>query len=186
MRMMKRITNRLNALKRDESGATLVEFMFVVPLIAFWFAGTFTFFDAYSTWTRSVKATYTVADILSRQTEVDDNYITDMNTLFASIMGVEKTDTYMRISNIEQTEDGLNIDWSVGTGTYPALTRNRDIPEEIFPTLQVGESTILIESHIPFVPFQEYIGIEARLLVKKLVMNPRFTSKLANSDHPSG
>ncbi|WP_069298313.1 TadE/TadG family type IV pilus assembly protein [Neptunicoccus sediminis] len=186
MRLLKRLTNRLNALKRDESGATMVEFMFILPLVAFWFAGTFTFFDAYSTWTRSVKATYTVADILSRQTEVDDQYIKDMNTLFASIMGVDSSDTYMRISNIDNTEDGLEIDWSVGTGTYPALTRNKDIPHEIFPNLQVGESTILIESHIPFVPFQEYIGIEARLLVKKLVMSPRFTSKLANSDHSSG
>lgn len=183
--MIKRISQFLKAIRRDESGATMVEFLFVMPLIVFWFAGTFTFFDAYSTWTRSVKATYTVADIISRQTEVDDDYITTMNTLFASIMGANTNDTHVRISGINRTLDGYEIAWSTATGMHPNLKTDEEIPVEIFPDFVVGESTILIESYIPFVPFQDYIGIEARTLIKKIVINPRFTSKLANKDHPS-
>jgi Flp pilus assembly protein TadG len=44
--MMKNFRNRFCKIKRDEEGATTVEFLIVMPLIIFWFAGTFTFFDA--------------------------------------------------------------------------------------------------------------------------------------------
>ena len=182
--MLKRLVHLANRRKHDESGATTVEFMVVMPLIVFWFAGSFTFFDAYSEWTRSVKATYTVADILSRQTEIDDDYIDDMNTLFASIMDESTNDTYLRISSIENNDGDLTIDWSTATGIHPALLNDTEIPTEIFPALIDGESVILIESHMPFIAFQDYVGLANRTLTKKIVISPRFTSKLANTDHP--
>ena len=100
--MWKILKSALNSHKTEETGSTTVEFMIAMPLVVFWFAGTYTFFDAYSEWTRSVKATYTVADILSRQTEIDDDYIDDMNALFASIMGESSNKTYLVISSIEK------------------------------------------------------------------------------------
>lgn len=169
---------------RNEDGATTVEFMLVLPLIIFWFAGSYTFFDAYSEWTRSVKATYTVADILSRQTEIDDDYIDDMNVLFASIMGENTNNTYVRVSSLEKQDDALEVDWSEATGLHLSITNNNDIPTELVPNIINGESVILVESHVPFVPFQDYVGLTARTLSKKVVISPRFTSKLANTDHP--
>lgn len=170
--------------RQNEAGATTVEFMLILPLVVFWFAGTFTFFDAYSEWTRSVKATYTVADIISRQTEIDDDYIDDMNALFATIMRENTNNTYIRISSIEKQNDALELDWSEATGQHLALLNNSQIPTELVPNIINGESVILVESHMPFIPFQDYIGIEARTLIKKVVISPRFTSKLANTDHP--
>ena len=178
--MFKRLLSRF---RRSETGATTVEFMIVMPLIVFWFGGTYTFFHAYSEWTRSVKATYTVADILSRQLTVDNDYIDRMNTLYASIMGEENNDVWIRVSSIEMTSNGLNIDWSQPFGLHNALETNEEIPTELIPNLIEGETVILVESHIPYVPFQSYIGIEESTLTKKVVVSPRFNSRLENSDH---
>lgn len=171
----------IRSFRESEIGATTVEFMIVMPLIVFWFGGTYTFFHAYSEWTRSVKATYTVADVLSRRLVVDREFIEDMNRLYASIMGKDTNDVWLRVSSIEMTEDGLELDWSVATGLHEELQSDEEIPVEIIPNLVLGETVILVESHMPYVPFQEYIGIEARTLSKKVVVSPRFNSRLGKT-----
>jgi uncharacterized protein (UPF0333 family) len=163
---------------RDEKGATTVEFLLVMPLVVFWFAGTFTFFDAYSTWTRSVKATYTVADVMSRQFSKTEDYEEDMNSLFASIMGENSNDTYVRLSSIKKEDDVLLIDWTEASGLHEGLANNDEIPTGLIPNIMNEEAVIVVESYMDFVPFQDYIGISARTLSKTVVISPRFVSKL--------
>jgi hypothetical protein len=55
---------------------------------------------------------------------------------------------------------------------------NTEIPTALIPNILNGEAVIIVESYMPFVPFQDYIGLEARTLTKKVVISPRFTSKL--------
>jgi hypothetical protein len=54
---------------------------------------------------------------------------------------------------------------------------NTEIPTALIPNILNGEAVIIVESYMPFVPFQDYIGLEARTLTKKVVISPRFTSK---------
>ena len=176
--MMKHLRKRLLSAKRDEEGATNVEFLLVMPLVVFWFAGTFTFFDAFSEWTRSVKATYTVADVMSRQFEMKADYEDEMNSLFASIMGEDSNDTYVRISSIEKSNDVLTIHWTRASGLHSGLQGDDEIPTDIIPNILNGEAIILVESYMDFVPFQDYVGVAARKLTKKVAISPRFTSKL--------
>ena len=180
--MLQSIKSILTKFCGDREGATTVEFMVVMPLIVFWFAGTFTFFNAYGESTKALKATYTVADILSRQTEVDDTYINSMNMLFANFMGESTNDVWIRVSSIEKIDDDLTIDWSTATGLHNPLQIAGEIPAELIPTLVNGETVILIESFSPFVPFLDYIGIDARTNTNIIVISPRFTSQLANLD----
>ncbi|MEM6619917.1 MAG: TadE/TadG family type IV pilus assembly protein [Pseudomonadota bacterium] len=180
MSFLRRLLPRFRS---DQSGATTVEFLIAMPLVVFWFAGSYTFFQAYSEWTRSVKATYTVADILSRQATVDDAFIDQMNVLFASIMGENTNDVYLRVSSIEQTDSGLTIDWSVATGLHHELKVDEEIPDEIIPSLVAGQYTILVESHMNYTPFKMTVGVTGTVLTKKVAVSPRFHTKLANTDH---
>ncbi len=166
---------------RDNEGATTVEFMIAMPLIIFWMAGSFTIFDAYAESTRAMKATYTVADILSRQLEVDDDYIDDMNQLFANFMGESTNDVWVRVSSIEKIDDDLTIDWSTATGLHNPLQLVSEIPDELIPNIINDESVILVESYTSFIPFLDYIGIEARTYSNIVVVSPRFSSQLANT-----
>ncbi len=179
---MKILENKLTKFRRDRSGATTVEFMITMPMVIFWLAGSFTFFDAYSESTRALKATYTVADILSRQTEVDDEYIDDMNLLFTDFMRGSTNDVWIRVSSIEKIDDALTIDWSTATGLHNSLTTIEQSLEDLIPSIVNDESIILVESYSPFVPFLDYIGIQSRTYTNKVVVTPRFTSQLANTD----
>lgn len=176
--MIATIKNALARTARNEDGATTVEFMIVMPLIVFWFAGSFTFFDAYSTWTRSVKATYTVADVMSRQIAMTEDYEDDMNSLFASIMGEDSNDTYLVLSSIQKEDDEFEIDWTEASGLHTGLANDDEIPTEIIPNILNGEAVILVQTYMDFVPFQDYVGISATQLSKSVAISPRFTSKL--------
>lgn len=173
---------QLNRFRRDQNGTTTVEFLLVMPLIIFWVGGTFTFFNAFSEYTKAVKATYTVADILSRQTLVDDDYIDDMNRLFANFMNKSTNDVWIRVSSIEKVNNQLGIDWSTATGMHEPLSGYSDIPAEIIPDLLDQESVILVESNTPFVPFLDYVGLSANTFTNRIVVSPRFSSQLANTD----
>lgn len=180
--MIEYIKNAIRSLSQDTRGGTTVEFMMVMPLVVFWFAGSFTFFNAYSEYNRALKATYTVGDILSRQTEVDDDYIDDMNRIFANFMDQSTNDTWIRITSVQKTGEDYVIDWSTATGLHNALTEDDDIPVEYIPDLVDQESVILVQSYTPFIPFWESAGLEATTYDNTMVVSPRFTSKLANTD----
>lgn len=180
--MFEKLTSSIKGFIQNQQGTATVEFLLVMPLIIFWIGGTLTFFNAFSEYTKSVKATYTVADILSRQTAIDDNYIDSMNNLFANFMNQSTNDVWLRVSSIAKVSDDLTVDWSTATGIHNPLEVSADIPEEIIPDLLDEESIILVESYTPFVPFLDYIGIDSNTYVNRVVVSPRFSSQLAKKD----
>jgi len=182
MSMFSKLVSKIASFCKNDHGGTTVEFMFAMPLIMFWVGGTFTFFDAFSEYTKSVKASYTVADILSRQTDIDDDYIDSMNQLFANFMAESTNDVWIRVSSIEKNGDDLAIDWSTATGIHNPLILASEIPDERIPDLLDEESIILVETHTPYVPFLDYIGLQSRTYKNVVVVSPRFTSQLGNSD----
>lgn len=174
--------SKLQKYCRREEGTTTVEFMIAMPLIVFWVAGSFTFFNAFAEYTKSVKATYTIADILSRQTEVDDDYIDSMNQLFANFMRENTNDVWLRVTSIQKDGENFSVDWSTATGLHNNLVNAGDIPDELIPDLLDDETVILVESYVSFTPFLDYVGIDSRTYANQIVVSPRFASQLANSD----
>jgi Flp pilus assembly protein TadG len=53
---------------RDSRAAVALETVLILPILIWAFVASFVFFDAYRVYSTSVKATYMVADMLSRQT----------------------------------------------------------------------------------------------------------------------
>ena len=177
--MLAKLTSKLREFCRSEEGTATVEFLLAMPLIIFWIGGSFTFFNAFSEYTRAVKATFTVADILSRQPEVDDDYIDNMNRLFANFMHESTNDVWIRVSSIEKDGNNLSVDWSTATGVHNALNVEADIPSEIIPDLVNGESIILVETYTQFEPYLDFIGISDHTFTNKIVVSHRFNPKLA-------
>jgi Flp pilus assembly protein TadG len=55
---------------RDTRAAVAFETVLLTPILVWAYIGSFVFFDAYRVYNTSVKATYMVADMLSRQTNM--------------------------------------------------------------------------------------------------------------------
>ncbi|MEL7212739.1 MAG: hypothetical protein AAGK92_08765 [Pseudomonadota bacterium] len=75
--MFKALRLRLLDFGSDSSGSMSVETVLVFPLLLWFYLSTFTFFDAYRTQGTNIKATYTIADAISREQDgVNAKYLT--------------------------------------------------------------------------------------------------------------
>ncbi|WP_224815881.1 TadE/TadG family type IV pilus assembly protein [Hasllibacter sp. MH4015] len=138
----------------DTSAAVAFESVIVMPLLIWAWVGTFTFFDAYRTYNTSVKATYTVADLLSRQTDIQ--YPSDIDGMSAMLDAMIRNNdgVEVRVTQIlRTTTDTYSVDWSHATGTLAALaTPNLTAIEAQLPAMAQGERVVLVESFINYVP----------------------------------
>jgi Flp pilus assembly protein TadG len=60
----------LRRFAREDRAAVAFETVLMTPILVWAFIGSFVFFDAYRIYNTSVKTTYMVADMLSRQTNM--------------------------------------------------------------------------------------------------------------------
>lgn len=168
----------------ETSGAVSVEAALVLPILTTWYAASFVFYDTFKSEAIATQAAYTVGDILSRQTEVDNDYIDGLGEL-VDVLTYSPSKPWIRVSSIEYTSDGYEVVWSHATQDHDALTtsfiRKNDIDDEYLPVIAEGDTVILTEVYVPYQPVFN-VGIGARTWTPFVVTAPRFASKLANSD----
>lgn len=137
---------------RDETrGSFTVESVIALPLLFWTIAATFEFFEVHRYKSVREKATYTIADMISReQAVIDDTYIDNTKVLFDSIV----TDTgtnQLRVSIIryDANDDVYKVFWSEVRGQGPMFAlEDADIAQsqDQFPTMEDGEDVIVVES----------------------------------------
>lgn len=166
---------------RKEDGSLSVEACFSIPLLAWAIAATFVFFDAFKTLNISQKATYTVADMISREeAAVDDDYITALHEIFAHLAGAQGPSA-IRVSIVEMMVDedtgdeSLELVWSEGR-MYDDLTTIDDIEDRI-PTLSPGEQLVVVESVQQWTPAFG-VGLATYQFRDVALARPRFTPKI--------
>jgi hypothetical protein len=179
------LKNKLHAFCAETEGSVSVEFILVLPLLFWWFATSFVFFDAFSAHNKSTTSSYMVSDILSRQTDIDNAYLDGLES-FLKFMTNEDTNVWMRISSVQYTDtDGYEVVWSYSTGTEASLVTDDiyslDLDDEYLPVMASGEAVILAETYVPYDPFYD-VGLLSRTWSNIIVTRPRFTSQIANSD----
>lgn len=177
--------NLLHRFLDETSGSVAVEAALILPLLTTWYAGSYVFYDVFKAENASVETAYTLGDILSRQTEIDNDYIDGLRKL-ADFLTYSQSQPWIRVSNIEYTkDDGYSVDWSYATDDRdPLLTTDiydDDLDDKYLPVMSDGETVILTETYIAYTPAFN-VGISARTFTSFVVTAPRFTSKLVNSD----
>lgn len=135
----------------NEKGSLSVEACFAVPILAWAIAATLVFFDAFKTLNLAQKATYTVADMISREeTAVDTNYIQALHETFDYLAGDDAGINAIRVSVVEMIVDpvtgdqDLQLIWSEGVN-YDALVDLDPIRDRI-PGISPGEQLVVVES----------------------------------------
>ena len=78
-----RVHNRLRRFAAAESGALSVEAVIIFPILLWAFIAMFVFWDAFKAQNINLKATYTVADLISREDDpIDAAYVDGMNDVY--------------------------------------------------------------------------------------------------------
>jgi|GEM_PF-1904501 len=179
---MKRIFTKF---KSDQTGAMTLEFVIMLPVLMLWFAGMFVFFDAFHKWMKSLKATYTVSDMVTRQLEIDRPYLMALDSIFDKISQSRDTDkTWFRIIQVKQVNGTPVIEWQDNTSDPKAADFTiADISAEL-PTLVDNEHILYFESYRPFSPLFDWVGIDAVTFENNISASLRFTSSLEHTAYP--
>jgi hypothetical protein len=156
---------------RDEAGAMPIEGLIAFIFLVWWYIASFQFFDAYRQKNINLKAAYTVADMLSRETgpvpgdpngvEIDITYIRGLNRMFDYLTN-SKHPTWIRVSSIywDETDSKYRVDWSVAsqdtraTLTTPMLQAASDR----IPVLRNGDTLVVVETFMAYEPLWYYKG----------------------------
>ncbi len=180
-------TNWLKRFGRDEEGTVTVEAVIALPLLFWALAASYEFFELHRYDSARNKASYTVADMISREMQsVTPTYMDNAKTVFDTITN-DNGDNQMRVTVLKYDvdEDVYSVVWSQvrGSGTLVELTtaemRNA---HAILPVMHDGEEVIVLESRSIYPPIFE-VGISKNKAIETRVLtSPRFAPQIVWED----
>lgn len=174
---------------RREDGTVTTEAVIIMPLLAFFYCATFVWFDAFRQKTLIMKASYAVSDVLSRQSEVDENFLDDMRDML-DYMIPSNAAPKMRISLIEyNTRDAATnkyrLRWSYGPNGLPDLTQeDLDRDSSWIPAMGDLDAVVVTETAVSYQPIFR-VGIKDTVYRNTFVTRPRFDLSLLKTDEPT-
>jgi Flp pilus assembly protein TadG len=174
-----------NRFVESEKGAMPVEGVLASTFLIWWYIASFQFFDAYRQKNINQKGAYTVADLISRETNaIDADYVEGMNTLF-DYLTFSRRPTTIRVSSVFWDDDNnMNkIAWSYATGATGGLTTAElQARSNRIPTMAVGDYVIVVETFMAYEPILN-TGLKAQWFQQFITTRPRFTTCIAWNPH---
>jgi Flp pilus assembly protein TadG len=166
---------------RDEAGVIGIEFAFIAPVLALMLLGTATLFNLMRDNGRCEKATFTIADLLSRQPTVNDTGLANMFQLFLKMTPASADSRTMRMTSIKKAAGKFTVDWSYAVAPLVKMT-TAGIPTASLPEIADGDSFIIVESHVAYRPLFSIAGLIRGTHDKTAINRPRFTAAIAKTD----
>jgi len=163
---------------RGTRGAVAFEAVIILPLLIWTYTASFVFFDAYRVYNSSVKATYAVADALSRQTNIVHGYdLQGLARVFRHLIRNGST-ARMRVTQVHWDGTAYRVDWSHVTDNDSRLfdAQMADLSDRLPPLMQ-NERILLVET---FVPYQPVFGMGLDFLTFEnfTVTRPRYANQV--------
>lgn len=184
-----RLKSWLRRTSRDERGSISVETVIIFPILLWAYAAMFIYWDAFKAKNINLKATYTIADMISRtDILIDDTYITGMNDVYAYLID-ETNGNDVRVSVVEFVSDPsdptadptMNLRWSTATGEYSCHPDVTPIADDL-PLLPGGSELIVVQTRMtwspPFSFTLEPIGLDTQDMTNLVFTSPRFSGQV--------
>ncbi len=178
--------DRMRSFARSERGVISVEAIMILPILIWALIGSFTIFEAFRQRSISLKATYAIADMLSRQVDtVGPDDIDGLNEVFAYLT-FARDPAWIRVSSVywDNAQNKFRRHWSDATGEYDALTDDTlQSMVQYIPAMSTGDTVLLVESYLPFKPvfdmgLESLTGPQSGWTRHVIVTRPRFASQV--------
>ena len=178
--LSKNILNRLRRLCQREDGSMSIEAMIIVPVLIWSMLGSWVYFDAFRAQFGNAKASYTLGDIVSRESGyITDEYIDSLHTL-QRFLASRPEDIRLRVSVIkyDEDDDAHYVVWSENRGGGGTITDDDLIDmRERLPIMADAGRAIIVQTSVDFQPvFGGAIG--ALTFDDFVVTRPRFSAQV--------
>ncbi|HKK97765.1 MAG TPA: hypothetical protein VJ928_06255 [Marivita sp.] len=176
------VKNTLRRFKNATEGSVSVEAVIMFPAMAVIFAASWVYFDVMRQQSVSIKANYTIGDIISRETEaLDDQYINNLRKMMFYLTKASGQDVDLRVTVVQYDEDASRHDvvWSEKRGDWPVLS-DSDMSDyaERLPLMANSDQIILVETRDAYDPTFEVGGIGPFDIETYSFTRPRFASQV--------
>lgn len=172
-----------------EDGSISVEAIFVMPFLVWAYLTGFVYFHAFKAQSMNDTATFAIADVLSRQTQmVNSNYL---NALWSShrALTFSRLDTRIRVSQIEfdESSNRFFVIWSIVQGegwnelSDGELAAGGEVDGKL-PIVSGNERLIVVEAQLPYEPAMS-VGIDALVFHSFTPIRSRYAPKLCLDRH---
>ncbi|GAB1362427.1 pilus assembly protein [Rhodobacter sp.] len=178
---MKFLTRRIRRFRDQEDGLVMTEFLIMLPLLIWTFMALFIYWDAFRTINQAQKGAYSIADLVSRQQEINGTFVSGMQTVMEYLVN-DAPNVRMRITSIKY--DDISKKYAVlfsrsPGGKLPQLT-NATINQTRFtdriPIMADQDSVVIIETEVGYKPGFK-VGIPTRTFDNFIVTRPRLEQR---------
>ena len=183
---------------RAEGAGLTVETVIVFPFLLWTLMAIHVFWDGFRTVTVSLKATYTISDLMSRKpVELDEPTVAGMREMLDFLTGGNRAGgtgrdgsaglrvSVVRLAITKQTpveggpdeiETELRLECSEPIGGVEPV---RDIAELAphIPAMAASDRAIVVETFVPWAPLSD-IGVPARMVEHVAVTRPRYVGEV--------
>lgn len=147
----------------DERGAINLEFVLWLPLLLGWTVGFVALVDGFMTRNEIAKAHYMVADVVSREVELDPVSIGKYEALHTLLTPSASGGRRLRISQVEFRNPDYVVNWSCSFETAEmAPLDHGDIPLGLMTTVATSQQVLLVESGARHRPAFNVAGFTTR------------------------
>ena len=184
MLILARLKHALARFRSATDGVMTVEMVIVLPFLFWMITTSFELFEVHRYKAARIKATYTVADMLSREmVAVNDSYIDAAKSLFdAQTLDNGANQVRMSVVTYNSGTDTYSVRWSEVRGPGPMsdlVDADVATAHAQFPILQGGQELILVESTSTYSAMFEYPGLNDDYTVNtRTFTGIRFASQL--------
>lgn len=177
-----RLPARLRRFRRDPTGSLVVESVFIVPTLALALIAFFAFWDAYRSQNMVQKASYAIADMLSR--EMIPATPAFLDGLDRTLDFLVQRNARMRITSVSRLSDGptgltgLSVLWSYSPGNamQPLTAATLQRVERDIPMMAIGSNVVIVEVSVPFTSVGQFLSVTS--MDEVVVVRPRFVPRL--------
>lgn len=182
--MLIKIRTRLRDFIDDNRGSVSVEAMVIFPGLLWAFAAMYTFFDSYREQSINQKAAFTIADMVSRETDaINEIYLSNTQALFDHLSH-SAAPSKLRLSVLywDESDNQFYADWSKTRGSVDSLTdATLQTWNSKLPIVPNNERIILVETWSTDVPLFN-VGLAESEYETFVFTSPRFAPQLPWED----
>jgi len=175
---MKALSRQIKRFHDQEDGLVMTEFLIMIPLLIWTFLALFVYWDAFRTINQAQKATYSISDLVSRQSDLNTTFINGTQTVAEYLMGGDSS-VKIRITSVKfvALSNEMRVIFSRSPGNRMAQLTTADMNTPAMrariPLMANQDSVVIVETEIGHKPAFA-VGIPNHYFDNFVVTRPRY------------